>query len=336
MNQNDFKKLTALLKADLSGEQAIQLEYLFKEIIARNFLSLLFTKRTEHLNQNRKCPHCNGINIVKHGYDKNHRQRYKCRNCNKTYNILTNTGLARARKPGKWMDYLNHMKYHITIRDMRYCIGIAHNTAFRWRHRFLGIIAGNTDDILSGIIEVDEAFFNENFKGHKGWALEELMRKGRVKKFIPIPVDRKAYKRAGAEKRGVSKSKIPVMTALDNKDVIYQTLLRNRHQVVSALAGRFKEGSLVCSDGLKGYQTAAQAAGVEHRVIEPKRGFSDSPINRGAIGLGHVNSYHNQAKKLIDDKCCGVATKYLDNYMAWVRGMKHNLTGQVVLKRALN
>ena len=50
----------------------------------------------------RDVPHCGTVGIVKHGRDENGQQRFRCRlplGCGRTFNALTNTPLARMRKP---------------------------------------------------------------------------------------------------------------------------------------------------------------------------------------------------------------------------------------------
>lgn len=42
------------------------------------------------------CPHCQSIKVVKNGTQAN-KQRYKCKSCNKTFTILSDTFLAWTR-----------------------------------------------------------------------------------------------------------------------------------------------------------------------------------------------------------------------------------------------
>ena len=45
--------------------------------------------------------------------------------------------------------------------------GVDYKTAFRWRHRFLASLAGDKPRTLSGIVEGDETFILESFKGKR-------------------------------------------------------------------------------------------------------------------------------------------------------------------------
>ena len=44
----------------------------------------------------RMCPHCQGLHVVRNGMARG-LQRYKCRDCGRTFNTLTRTPLARLR-----------------------------------------------------------------------------------------------------------------------------------------------------------------------------------------------------------------------------------------------
>ena len=52
-----------------------------------------------------------------------------------------------------------------------------YKTAFRWRHRFLKSLAGDKPAALSGVVESDETFILESFKGKRS----DLPRKARLR-----------------------------------------------------------------------------------------------------------------------------------------------------------
>ena len=320
MKTVSLQELIKLIDCELNGAELLELETAIKKASSVNAVSVLLAKRTEKASTDRHCPHCNSDDIVKNGYDKNKRQRFRCRNvdCRKSFNILTKTPMARARKSEHWMSYIQFLAGHAPLAKITKKIKIAHQTAFRWRHRFLSAMAGNQNATLSGIIEADETFFRDSQKGKRSIA------------------GRKARVRGGVSKRGLSNDQVPVVTALDNTGTIVQSVLRNRSQIEAALAGTIETGSLLCSDGLPAYHNVAVAAGAEHRVIAPRKGFCDKPINKGAIGLGRVNAYHGQAKALINIRCRGVSSKYLANYMGWVRAIAQSVNGEAIMENALS
>jgi transposase-like protein len=320
-----------------SGEQIITIERLVAEVASMRVAEVALARRTEVTRAKRRCPHCGTEGAHLHGKDRNDRQRFRCRTtkCRRTFNILTGTPMARARKPEKWGHYLSHMTDHRSIRKITAAgIGVNHTTVWRWRHRFLKAAAQDNATTLSGVIEADETFFVRSYKGHRGWV------KGRP------PEPRAARPRAwGATKRGLSGEQVPVLTALDNAGGVYDAILPSLTAIEAALDGRIAAGSVVCSDGTTAYAKAAVTAGAEHRrVVVPTItpvAVKAAPVrtkrrHKGRLGLGRVNAHHGQIKGLVNGRCRGVATRYLGNYLGWHRAMlRPGFTGKALLDRAL-
>lgn len=115
-----------------------------------------------------QCPHCHAptSQLAPWGWSRGLR-RYRCRTCLHTCNALTDSGLARLRKADHWLDYSEALIEGLTVRRAAKACGVSKNTAFRWRHRFLTLAAGHVAKHESGIIEADETFFLESFKGQR-------------------------------------------------------------------------------------------------------------------------------------------------------------------------
>lgn len=319
-----------------SPEQVLDLEVIIKGVISEQVAEISLARRTQATIQSKTCPHCRGVDVVLHGKDNNGRQRFRCRTleCRRTFNILTGSPMARARKPEKWGRYLSCMTDHLSIRKIIASgIGVHPVTAWRWRHRFLKAAVNDNAGVLSGVIEADETFFVRSFKGHRGW----------VKDRPPAP---RAARPSGwgALKRGLSHEQVAVLTALDTGGAIYETILPSRYAIADALEGRIAASSVLCSDGQQGYVKAAVKAGAEHRRIIVQTVASDEmkatvrptrKRQKGRLGLGRVNAHHGQIKTLINGRCRGVSTLYLPNYLGWHRAMLKGSAGKAFLDRAL-
>ncbi len=59
------------------------------------------TKRGRPRSECPSCPDCHNHNVVRNGFDKNNRQRYKCLDCNKTFNERKGTVFYRMRSSEK-------------------------------------------------------------------------------------------------------------------------------------------------------------------------------------------------------------------------------------------
>jgi len=100
------------------------------------------------------CPHCGGGHVVRNG-TAHDLQRYKCRDCRKTFNALTGTPLARLRMKGKWLGQTAVLRDGVTITEAAETLGVARSTAFRWRHRFLALPKTIQAKSFVGIAETD-------------------------------------------------------------------------------------------------------------------------------------------------------------------------------------
>ena len=110
------------------------------------------------------CPHCAGREIV--GWGRSHGLlRFRCKSCGRTFNALTKTPMAHLRKKERWLDHARAMIEGKSLAKTAALCGVHPTTAFRWRDRFLRAPAVNKPRTLRGIVEADETFILESFKG---------------------------------------------------------------------------------------------------------------------------------------------------------------------------
>ena len=110
------------------------------------------------------CPHCAGDDVRPWGKASG-KPRYRCVTCRKTFNPLTGTPLAGLHYPERWPDQAQALMDGETIAKAAKRCGVDYTTAFRWRHRFLKALDRDKLARLSGIVEADETFILESFKG---------------------------------------------------------------------------------------------------------------------------------------------------------------------------
>src|ERR1700742_4843202 len=149
------------------------------------------------------CPHCASREIVGWGRSDG-LLRYRCKACRRTFNALTKTPMAHLRKKEKWLDHARAMIEGKSLAKTAQLCGFHPTTAFRWRHRFLRAPAVNKPRSLSGIVEADETFVLESFKG----------------RWSDLP--RKARNGVGtAREAGPYQDNIPVLVARDRKGATF-------------------------------------------------------------------------------------------------------------------
>jgi transposase-like protein len=248
------------------------------------------------------CPHCAGREVV--GWGRSHGLlRFRCKSCGRTFNALTETPMAHLRKKEKWLDHARAMIEGKSLAKTAALCGVHSTTAFRWRHRFLRAPASDKPRGLRGIVEADETFILESFKG----------------RWSDLP--RKARKRGGnARHAGLYQDNIPMLVARDRNGATFDAILPqvDGASVSLALAGIVTPGNHLIGDGGKAIATFARRAGIPvHVVPAPGKPTPAAPH----LHINNVNAYHGRLKQWLN-RFNGVAAKNLPNYLGWRRALE--------------
>ena len=113
-----------------------------------------------------ECPNCNGRSYIKFGRY-NGIQRYKCKECDKTFSRTTKALWSYSKKqPEKWVEFMELMLQKKSLRACSKILEINIRTAFIWRHKIMKKMSQDiTDDRLEGKVFITKAIEKENFKG---------------------------------------------------------------------------------------------------------------------------------------------------------------------------
>jgi len=245
------------------------------------------------------CPHCGCRKLQRWG-GASGLPRYRCGDCRRTFNALTGTSLARLRKKERWQDQAKALMTGESLVKAAQRCGVAETTAFRWRHRFLSAPALDKPRQLTGIVEADETFILESFKGRRS--------------DLPRP----ARKRGGkAVKPGLSAEQIPILVARDRTGATTDAVLPklNKASIVAALDGVVTPANQLCCDGGKAIVGFARKARIPCHILPAPGGpRPEAPT----LHINNVNGYHGRLKEWLRP-FHGVATKYLDHYLGWRR-----------------
>lgn len=244
------------------------------------------------------CPDCGGSRHYRHGMSRG-LQRYRCRDCNRTFNALTGTPLARLRHREKWLDYSKEMLDSRSVRAAAKAVEVHRNTSFRWRHRFLVGIQRDQPERLTGIAEADELFLLESQKGSR-------------------KLERPARKRGGvAHRRGVSREHDCILVARDRGGQTCSFVTGRAAVTVRQLHRHLRPvldpHVLLVTDGHRAYRSFARQARIAHAFVNVRLGERI----RGAIHVQNVNAYHQRFRSWLA-RFHGVASRYLPNYLGWL------------------
>jgi hypothetical protein len=248
--------------------------------------------------------------VVKNGWQDG-LQCYKCKACFKRFNRLTNTPLARLRHRDKWRQAVESIERKETLSQMQENLHVCRDTAHRWRHRLLKVLSLKGNPSLSGIVEADETYIRTSNKGQKQ------------------ALGRKARKRGGkSSQKGLALEEYScVWIARDrNRQIAHHVSM---HRDAAILKGFLKPllqpGSILCSDGKKGYaKFCRNNDGIQHVVLNQSK---SERVKEGTYHIQNANNYHSRLKGWLVS-FNGVSSKYLPSYLEWFRylsGLSENL-----------
>lgn len=178
--------------------------------------------------------------------------------------------------------------------------GISHVSLFYYRHKLLTALAQLDFEAFNGIVEMDETYFLYSEKGQR-----------KIQ-------GRKPRKRGGkAKKRGISKQQVCVLVARDRtKATVSSVLGRGRietTQLDKAVGDKLSSTNTLCTDSWRAFKPFAKTKGImEHYTFTA----SKKEHVKGIFHIQNVNNFHSRLKGWVR-KFNGVATKYLQNYLAW-------------------
>jgi len=246
--------------------------------------------RDARFSQGLHCVRCGSLAIKRNGRFQdeqgNLRQRYLCKTCGRTFNDLTGTPLAYSKKQGLWGQAATCMVEGQSIRKTAQHLGIDKWTAFRWRHKFLAPRHHFSQPDLSGVVEADESYFHQSYKGMR--CLEERLGRQPRKRGEP------------AHKRGLSKEQVCIVAARDRQQQTVAKLAGlgqpTGREVQGVLQPRVTHATTICTDGTKVYRRLC------HKAKLPLVAVNSGKRLQGSIyHVNSINAYHSRLQGGIVD-----------------------------------
>lgn len=185
------------------------------------------------------CPSCGFPDCAREGKTPAGRQRWRCPVCGGAFSALTGTVLESVNKElPVWERFVTCMCYNAPIDLTAEVCGIAHTTAFEWRHRVFATIDGYQDRlVLSGRVWIDELYLTDS----------DIVRSA---DFV--------------QKRGLSKNKICIAVAIDERKnavaVVCGHGKPSSKRIKDALLSHIASGSVIVHDKEKAHNALVKAA----------------------------------------------------------------------------
>lgn len=230
------------------------------------------------------CPHCQSTNYRKHGMDKGS-QRYKCKDCGRTFTEFTGTWMAHLHRKELVEEYLKLMEEELSLDKIKNRLKINKKTAFDWRHKILSACEHQSSDSFNGITESDETFISYSEKGSHN-------------------LNRKPHQRGNTSKqRGISDDKVSVIVTADRASQFDFTVVRRgrirKKDIDNAIGSLTSSQTILCSDSHVSYKGYAIDKGIEYH---PLRSDMKQRVIKGIYHIQHVNSLHSHLKRWLTNR----------------------------------
>jgi len=281
-------------------EQFNQLTDFQKERLKREIFDFIQFNQFVQNTHYSVCPIC-GVNeprIIKKGF-LGGKQRVLCKECGRKF--VTTRGRLNyhsQQNEASWsiviLDTLNAVPLHKTAAQ----IDCSVDTAFQLRHKFLLLLEQllfEQNEVMEGIVEIDETYLPDSFKGIKRTEGRKARRHGEP-----------------AEKRGLSDEKMCVFMGTNRlgKEVA-QCVNRARpssQEVIEVFGDVIKEKSMLVNDGLFSNYELIKQNQLTSMIVSDHHEFTD------VLHLNTVNNMHSGFKALYR-VYRGVSSKYLNRYL---------------------
>ena len=199
-----------------------------KKIDKQRYGYTTFEEAAIHYDRTPICPKCSSSLYHLDGKTNANHKRYRCDNCNTSYTLLSNSIFNGAKiSLHKLVNYIELMSFNVPLELMCEVLNISTNTAELWRKKIFSTVNDYQDKlILSNNVWIDETYVED-------YEIEAISK--------------------GKHLRGLSKSKICIVVAIDSNKNMIATISGHAKpsskRILKALKSHIREGSNIIHDG---------------------------------------------------------------------------------------
>lgn len=246
----------------------------FEKIVRTENSAFRYLKKLCRKNAHKFCTRCNSRKISKLSDG-----RYRCRRCKYSFRDFTGRWISLARLSAKqWLWLIKLFSLEISTRKIAKELELNYQTALNAVDVVRkSIIAHDREYVISGNVELDEAYFGGKRKGNRG--------------------------------RGAG-GKVPVFGILERDGRVSVNIVSDvsAETLLSLTVKKVKRGSIVYTDRWKSYD-ALMLCGYKHLKLDHDRRFS-----RGKVHINGLEGFWSYAKERLA-KYHGVSPKKFPLYI---------------------
>jgi len=262
----------------------------------KRFEALVKDERTAHRHLKKLCrkyghvfcPRCKGRDAYSLSNGK-----YRCKRCRYDFREFTGRWLSRVRlSPKQWIWLVKLFSLEISTRRVAKELEVHYSTALKAVDSIrMSIVMHGGDDLLKGIIEMDETYFGGKRKGKRG--------------------------------RGAF-NKVPVFGILERNGRVFVNVLPDvsADSILSIAVRKVKRGSIVYTDKWKSYD-ALMFCGYRHMKVD-----HDVRFSRGKVHINGMEGFWSYAKERLI-KHHGVSPRKFPLYIKEMEFRYNNREGDV-------
>lgn len=243
------------------------------------------------------CPYCRCEMIIKYGKH-NGIQRYRCKKCKKTFSAMSFTPMNKTHYIKKWPLFIECMILGYSLRKSAKILGVTWVTLFYWRHKILNNLKHKNVKSFKKIVEIHDIYFAYSEKGSREISKRKPRKRGYIHKSF-----------------GKDDSSVCVINVKDSEGGTLSKVtclgIVSKSKIEKVIGKYINKGNILCTREWREYKNFARIRGMKYYPISNKDMNSLYNIKR-------IKKYTNKLKVWIN-RFCGVASKYLDNYLAWYK-----------------
>ena len=245
----------------------------------------------------RECVHCRSHKIICYGHSAKGRQRYLCKDCRRTFTIVTKSFFRNSRISYEtWLKLLECELLGLSLKETSYQIGLSVTSCFYLRHKIYKALEDVQSRHLSGNVQLDTTFLDIGFKGFR---------------ITPRPV------------KGSRKN--PKADILFDKDpqICISTAADENGEILFLISGYGGESSKKYELHIDRYDQSCRIISDDSSSIRKfcrNNHFRSTPLTEGyhktrdGKHISDVNSLHSDLKELIRRKR-GLGLRHLQGYL---------------------